>query len=376
MTKATDPAQASRQSDAHWMRRALSLAHNGRYSCHPNPAVGCVIVKDGEVIGEGFHAQAGAPHAEINAIADAKKRGHDSIAGADVFVTLEPCAHTGRTGPCADALVAQSPARVVAAMADPNPQVAGQGFARLQSKGIETHCGLMESEARALNPGFCHLHESGRPFLRLKLAASLDGRTAMANGESQWITGEQARSDVQRLRAESSAVLTGIETVLADDPAFTVRAREFLSQRQPVAVVLDTHSRIQQNAKLAQRPETLIYSKTGTAVGQAESVKTPCIAGKLDLNAVLTDLAQRQLHTVLVECGPTLAGALLQSGHVDELVIYLAPKLMGNAARGLFHLPGLDKLAEAPDLQICDVRAIGGDWRIIARPSASPLPQN
>lgn len=354
--------------DIRWMQQALALARRGKYSTHPNPAVGCVIVRDGKILGEGYHRRAGEPHAEVHALNDVAARTDETAAGSDIYVTLEPCAHTGRTGPCAEALVAAKPKRVVVAMVDPNPQVAGQGIGRLREAGIQVDVGIMQSEAQALNLGFCRMHETGRPYVRLKLAASLDGKTALENGESQWITSPEARLDVHRIRAASSAILTGSGTVIADNPSLTVRHPKFPEPRQPIPVVLDTKGAVDEQFELAQNASTLLYSSTVRNNLGATTIAMPKVEDHLDLEAVFSDLARRQLHTILVESGPRLAGSLLQAGWVDELVLYLAPKLLGQGSRGLFALPGLEKLTDAPALEINDVRAVGRDWRIIARP--------
>ncbi len=361
------------------MAAALRLAELGQYSTAPNPNVGCIIVSEGNVAGKGWHARTGEPHAEVHALREAGERAR----GADVFVTLEPCSHHGRTPPCANALVGAGVGRVVVAMKDPNPQVAGAGIERLKAAGIRVETGLLEAQAKQLNPGFVSRMQRGRPWVRLKLAASLDGRTAMASGESQWITGEAARRDVQRLRARSSAVVTGIATVLADDPSMNVRMEAsdlngVEPVRQPLRVVLDTQLRMPVTAKmLSLSGEVLVL--TGKADETAQSVLRNAgaaveiiamQAGRLDPEAVLEHLAQRGINDVLLECGPTLAGAFMAAGLVDELVLYLAPHLMGDAGRGLFSLPGLEKMQDRVELEWLDVRPVGNDWRIIARPKS------
>jgi diaminohydroxyphosphoribosylaminopyrimidine deaminase/5-amino-6-(5-phosphoribosylamino)uracil reductase len=368
--------------DLRYMARAIELARLGLYTTHPNPRVGCVLVRDGAVVGEGWHRKAGEPHAERNALAAAG----DKARGATAYVTLEPCSHHGRTPPCADGLIEAGVARVVAAMLDPNPVVAGQGMARLAQAGIDTHSGVLESEATALNPGYLKRMHTGRPYVRCKLAMSLDGRTAMASGESKWITGEEARRDVQRLRARSDAILTGIGTVLADDPSMNVRlGPEELSGVetahylcQPLRVVLDSQLRLPVSARMLSLPgRTLVLTAADPQHGAAlsatgaEVVSLPAMGDGIDLGAVLDELGQRQINEVLIEAGPTLAGAALAAGLIDELVIYLAPHLMGDAARGLFHLPGVAHMAERIALSIDDIRAVGGDWRISARPVAA-----
>lgn len=359
------------------MAEALRLAERGVYSTSPNPNVGCVIVSAGEVIGRGWHARAGEPHAEIYALQEAGEKAR----GADVFVTLEPCSHHGRTPPCAEALVSAGVSRVVMAMEDPNPQVAGAGSQCLQAAGVKVETGLMEVQARALNLGFIARMQHGRPRVRLKLAASLDGRTAMASGESEWITGDAARRDVQRLRARSSAIVTGIGTVLADNPSMNVRLdAQALNGvepvRQPLRVVLDTQLRMSVAAKmLSLSGETLIL--TGNADASAHTalqeagatVETIDVhAGKLVPAAVLECLARREVNDVLLECGPTLAGAFMSAGLVDELVLYLAPHLIGDAGRGLFNLPGLEKMQDRVELEWMDVRQVGADLRVTLAP--------
>ncbi len=366
--------------DHQFMAHALRLAGSSLYCPHPNPRVGCVLVRNGQVIGTGWHAYAGGPHAEVHALEEAGGR----AAGATAYVTLEPCSHHGRTPPCADALIKAGVARVVAAMQDPNPKVAGKGLARLQAAGIAVDCGLMQTEAEALNRGFIKRMRTGLPWVRCKLAMSLDGRTAIASGESQWITGSDARRDVQRLRMSSAAVLTGIGTVVQDDPSLTVRAAEFALEsprwpqqaRQPVRVILDTALKTPVQAKLLkQAGDTLIFTAADNEPAAhalreagAQIIQVPATGVGLDLAAVLRELGQREINEVLVEAGATLSGALWAAGLVDELILYLAPVLMGDAARGLLHLPGLDTMAQRNALYITDIRKIGADWRITAHP--------
>lgn len=351
------------------MARALELARRGLYTTDPNPRVGCVIVKDGKTVGEGFHARAGEPHAEIHAL----RAAGEAARGATVYLTFEPCCHHGKTPPCSDALIAVGVGRVITAMQDPNPRVAGKGFAALKAVGIETASGLMQIEAEALNPGFIRRMKTGRPYVRLKLAASLDGRTAVANGESKWITGEAARADVQHWRARSSAILTGIGTVLADDPSLNVRA--FDIGRQPLRVVLDSLLRTPPTAKMLTLPgSTLIV----TAANDAARAEALCTAGAevlqlskdghVDLNTLFGALTQREVNEVLVEAGSTLSGALLEAGLVDELVLYYAPVLLGDRGRGMFRLDGIEKMTDRAILEIKDIRAVGQDWRVIAKP--------
>jgi diaminohydroxyphosphoribosylaminopyrimidine deaminase / 5-amino-6-(5-phosphoribosylamino)uracil reductase len=366
-------------SDTRMMVRALQLARLSQYCATPNPHVGCVLVRDGQVIGEGSTRPAGGNHAEIEALQSA-----GDARGATAYVTLEPCSHQGRTGPCADALIIAGVSRVVAAMQDPNPQVAGQGLEKLRAAGIRTECGLLENEARQLIPGFIARMTRGRGRVRAKLAMSLDGRTAMASGESQWITGPAARQDVQRLRAMSCAVVTGIGTVLADDCALTVRTGELgldpeaarlAGQRQPLRVVLDSSLQTPVLARvLAGAGETLICHREGAAVpaalaaNRAGLVALAAVDGGLDLVQLLDILGTRQCNEILVESGPRLAGALLQQGLLDELIIYMAPALLGDRARPLLSLP-LDKMAEKVALQVEDVRRVGQDWRFTVIPA-------
>jgi len=358
--------------DAAYMARALRLAERGVLTTAPNPRVGCVLVRDGAVVGEGWHERAGEPHAEINALHQAGSQ----AAGATAYVTLEPCCHHGRTPPCTDALLAAGVKRVVAAMEDPNPQVAGTGLAVLQAAGIDTAAGLLAVAAEQLNAGFVMRMRQGRPWVRCKLAMSLDGRTAMASGESRWITGDAARHDVQRLRARSDAIMTGVATVLADDPSLTVRLDTLDDGfRQPLRVILDSRLRTPPDAKLLDLPgETLIITGAVDADNEARLTRSgirvvslPLQAGRLDLPVVLQYLATLQINEVHLEAGATLCGALLQAGLVDELVIYMAPHLMGDIARGLFTLPGLEQMAQRIKLSITDIRAVGDDWRINAR---------
>jgi diaminohydroxyphosphoribosylaminopyrimidine deaminase / 5-amino-6-(5-phosphoribosylamino)uracil reductase len=364
-------------TDPDFMARAVRLARLGLYTTDPNPRVGCVLVRDGAIVGEGWHRRAGEPHAEPIALAAAGERAR----GASAFVTLEPCCHHGRTPPCTDALIAAGVSRVVAAMVDPNPLVAGKGLERLRSAGIATEAGLLEREARALNPGFVRRMELGLPWCRCKLAASLDGRTAMASGASRWISSEASRRDVQRLRARSSAILTGVETVLADDPSLDVRltAAELPGMepgepvRQPLRVVLDSRLRTPATARLIGLPgETLIAHLPGAEPVRAAALQSagarllelPEDRGRVDLVAVMRQLAALGVNEVLLETGPTLAGAALTAGLVDELILYLAPHLMGDGGRALFALPGLDRMEQRIPLNIEEMRRIGPDLRL------------
>ncbi|HPQ95814.1 MAG: bifunctional diaminohydroxyphosphoribosylaminopyrimidine deaminase/5-amino-6-(5-phosphoribosylamino)uracil reductase RibD [Thiothrix sp.] len=365
--------QAFSAADTAFMARALQLARCGLYTTQPNPRVGCVLVRAGEIIGSGFHARAGQAHAEINALHAA-----GDARGADAYVTLEPCSHFGRTPPCADALIRAGVQRVVVAMRDPNPLVAGQGLARLEAAGIRVQSGLLEAPARALNPGFVARMERGRPWVRLKLAMSLDGRTAMASGESVWITGAPARRDVQFWRARADAVLTGIGTVLADDPALNVRlGPEALGisgpVRQPLRVILDSRLQLAPDARLLQLPGLVqVFTCSSTDEHRIQALEAGGVvirqlAGPQPaLETVLQQLGRDGINEVHVEAGPTLAGALLAQGLADELLIYMAPHLMGALARPLFGLP-LERMEERVGLAIQDIRAVGEDWRILAR---------
>jgi len=359
------------------MAQAMRLARQGIYSTHPNPNVGCVIVAHGAVVGSGWHQQAGGPHAEIYALREAGEKARD----ADVYLTLEPCSHHGRTPPCAEALVDAGVRRVVVAMQDPNPLVAGQGLQRLRAAGIDVETGLMEDQARAMNPGFVSRMQRARPWVRVKLASSLDGRSAMASGESKWISGNAARRDVQRLRARSSAIMTGIGTVLADDPSMNVRleAQQLKGVepvRQPLRVVMDTKLSMPVQAKMLSLPGDILLvtsvqdndRRQALQQAGAEVVAIDVRQGQLDPEAVLTLLAERDINEVLLECGATLAGAFLAAQLVDELVLYLAPHLMGDSARGLFHLPGLQQMRDRIALEWLDVRQVGDALRVAARP--------
>lgn len=356
--------------DFRWMARALELAARGLFTTTPNPRVGCVIVRDGQVVGEGWHIRAGGPHAEVHALAMAG----EAARGATAYVTLEPCSHHGRTPPCADALVKAGVKRVVVAMSDPNPLVAGRGLQRLRDAGIDTLTGVQEAEARELNIGFISRMSRGRPWLRLKVAATLDGKTALENGVSQWITGDDARRDAHRWRARSCAVLTGIGTVRDDDPQLNVRA--VATERQPLRVVVDARLDTPLNARLLDGGPVLIAAAVDNperiAALQrrgADVVVLPNDGGKVDLNALMLELGRRGLNEVTAESGFKLNGSLLREGCVDELVLYLAPFLVGDAARGLFNLPALSTLADKRPLSFRDVRMIGQDLRILARPA-------
>ncbi|WP_339846760.1 bifunctional diaminohydroxyphosphoribosylaminopyrimidine deaminase/5-amino-6-(5-phosphoribosylamino)uracil reductase RibD [uncultured Halopseudomonas sp.] len=367
-------------SDRSMMARALQLATKGLYTTDPNPRVGCVLVREGRIVGEGWHVRAGEGHAEVNALLQAGEQSR----GATAYVTLEPCSHTGRTPPCADALIAAGVVRVVAAMQDPNPLVAGRGLERLRAAGIDVHCGVLEAEAGALNPGFIKRMQTGLPFVRLKLAMSMDGRTAMASGESQWITGPEARADVQRLRARSSAVISGADAVLLDNSALTVRSAQLglpdaqataAAESQPLRVLVDGGLRVPLSSRLFQQAgPVLVACRLGETpvedyrAAGAELLTLPRGDGQyVDLEALLRLLATRSCNEVLVETGAGLAGAFLQAGLVDELIVYMAPRLLGSLARPLLELP-FNSMAEAMQLDVIDMRVVGRDWRITARP--------
>lgn len=365
--------------DQHFMARALELARKGLYSTHPNPRVGCVIVRDGQIVGEGWHARAGEPHAEVHAL----RQAGDKARGATAYVTLEPCSHHGRTPPCADALVAAGVSRVVAAMQDPNPEVSGRGLLRLMQTGIAVSSGVLEAEARSLNAGFIKRMEQALPFVRVKLAMSLDGRTAMANGESQWITGPEARSAVQRLRAQASVILTGADTVLADQARLTVRPDELglgaeltalALTRPPLRVLVDGRLRVPLSAPFYQAGAALVATCAAASARDRfledghELLAVPGSNGHVDLRKLLAELAGRGANEVLVEAGPRLAGAFARAGLVDEYQLFVAAKFLGSSARPLLDWP-LARMAEAPALRIVDMRAVGDDWRITAVPA-------
>ena len=357
--------------DELYMARALKLAARGRFTTHPNPNVGCVIVKDGEIVGEGFHYRAGEPHAEVHAL----RMAGEQAQGATAYGTLEPCSHHGRTPPCCEALIAAGVSRVVAAMQDPNPQVAGRGLYRLQQEGVDVSHGLMMNEAEALNKGFLKRMRTGFPWIQLKMGASLDGRTAMASGESQWITSPQARRDVQRLRAQSHAILTSSATVLADDPALTVRWDELNADtqalypqenlRQPLRIVIDSQNRVTPQHRIVEQAGETLFARTREDERQwPENVRTLLVPehnGRLDLVVLMMLLGKQQINSIWVEAGSTLAGALLEAGLVDELIVYIAPKLLGSDARGLCVLPGLEKLEQAPHFKFNEIRHVGPD---------------
>jgi diaminohydroxyphosphoribosylaminopyrimidine deaminase/5-amino-6-(5-phosphoribosylamino)uracil reductase len=364
--------------DAHYMARALELARKGLYSTHPNPRVGCVVVRDGQIVGEGWHVRAGEPHAEVHAL----RQAGELARGATAYVTLEPCSHHGRTPPCAEALVNAGVGRVVAAMQDPNPQVAGRGLLRLMQAGIMVQAGVMEAEARALNIGFIKRMEQGLPYVRVKLAMSLDGRTAMASGESQWITGPAARSAVQRLRARSSVVLTGADSVLADGARMTVRASELgldaeatalAVARQPLRVLIDGRLKVPLDAPFYQAGSALVVTCAAAQARERyeqqglELLALPGSDGHVDLRKLLSELASRGVNELLVEAGPRLAGAFARMGLVDEYQLFVAGKFLGSSARPLLDWP-LAQMSEAPALKIIEMRAVGDDWKVIAIP--------
>ncbi|MGP1959105.1 MAG: bifunctional diaminohydroxyphosphoribosylaminopyrimidine deaminase/5-amino-6-(5-phosphoribosylamino)uracil reductase RibD [Arsenophonus sp. NC-CH8-MAG3] len=366
------------QFDKQFMSRALSLANQGRFTTSPNPNVGCVIVSNDEVVGEGFHCRSGDSHAEIYALQMAGEKAN----GATAYITLEPCSHYGKTPPCADALINAGILRVVVAMQDPNPQVAGQGLLKLQKAGIEVILGLLIDEAEQLNRGFLKRMRTGFPYVQLKLAASLDGRTALKSGESKWITSLTARQDVQNFRAQASAILTTSATILTDNPALNVRWVDFSpelqnlypkeSLRQPIRIVLDRHNQV--------KPEDIVTKSDGKCwlirpnpilqnwCGDVEQIVIPIYEKGIDLVLLITQLAKRDINSIWIESGPTLAGALLTLGLVDELIIYIAPKILGGTARELINIPALQKLKDAPVFEFINVEVIGPDLRLILRP--------
>lgn len=357
-------------NDQQGMQLALNWATRGLYLTSPNPRIGCVITRNGQLIGAGHTQAAGQAHAEIQAMNDVRQRGHE-LRGATAYVTLEPCAHHGRTPPCADALIAAGIARVVMAMIDPNPLVGGQGMARLQAAGIECSTGLMEREARELNIGFFSRMERGLPWVRMKTAASLDGGTALPDGQSQWITSEPARLDGHRWRARACAILTGIGTVMADDPQLTVRGVE--TRRQPRRIVIDSRLQIDPAASVLEGGGTWIVAAQGNADKQAmlaergaEVILLPNVQGKVDLGAMLRELGRRQINELHVEAGYKLNGSLIREGLVDELLVYLAPSLLGQA-QGMFDLAPPDSLEQRRRLVFHEVKQITPDVRILAR---------
>jgi diaminohydroxyphosphoribosylaminopyrimidine deaminase/5-amino-6-(5-phosphoribosylamino)uracil reductase len=362
--------QAALPSDSHWMRQALELAESVAVITSPNPRVGCVIVRDGQAIASGATQQAGGPHAEVMALRQAAERGV-SVQGATVYVSLEPCSHHGRTPPCVDALVAARPARVVVAMRDPNPLVAGQGLARLHQAGIAVTEGVCADEALAMNPGFFARMTRGTPWLWLKLATSLDGRIALPDGQSQWITGPQARADGHAWRARSCVVLSGYGTVAADDPLLNVR--HVSTPRQPIKAVVDTRFEINENARLFDGTPVWIFTchpDTEKARRLADKnvtvIPLPAVNGRVDLNAMMAWMAGRSVNEVHVEAGARLSGALLQAGCVDELLVYMAPKVLGPGI-GMLALPQLASLDQAPTFQFVEQTLVGSDSRLRLR---------
>lgn len=366
--------------DETYLARAFELARLGRFTTAPNPNVGCVIVRDGQIVGEGYHLQAGQPHAEVHAL----RMAGDRAQGATAYITLEPCNCHGRTPPCVDALVAAGITRVVAATQDPNPEVSGRGFYKLKQAGVEVQHGLMLAEAEEVNRGFFKRMRTQLPYLQLKIAASLDGRTAMASGESKWITSPQARADVQCFRAQCSAILSTSATVLADDPALTVRWEELgaeiqalypqKSLSQPIRVIIDSQNRITPQHRVIQQPGAcwLVRLRPDDNVWPADTEQLLLPKQKhgegVDLMLLMKELARRQINSVWVEAGAQLAGALLNDGVVDELLLYVAPKLLGDNARALCILPEVSMLSQAPEFIINDVCQIGSDLRLRLQP--------
>ncbi len=352
------------------MRRALALAERAMFTTTPNPRVGCVIVQDGRVIGEGFTQPAGQDHAEVQAMKDARSRG-ESLRGATAYVTLEPCSHYGRTPPCAKGLIEAGVKRVIAAMEDPNPVVAGRGLTMLREAGVDVRCGLLETEAREMNIGFVARMTRGTPWVRLKVAASLDGKTALHNGVSQWITGPAARADGHAWRARACAILTGIGTVREDDPSLTVR--DVQTTRQPLRIVVDSRLDVSPTAKVLANGNALVVCANGDAQRVArlrdlgvEVLDLPNPNGKVELPALLRVLGERQLNEVHVEAGYKLNGSLLREHCVDELLAYFAPCIVGDA-QGMFNLPALTSLDDKLSFRFTDVRMIDSDLRVMAR---------
>lgn len=363
-----------------FMRRAIELAAFGRFTTSPNPNVGCVIVKNGKIIGEGYHHHAGGPHAEVNAL----NMAGDNAKGATAYVTLEPCSHFGKTPPCADALINAGVKRVVAAMQDPNPQVAGRGLHKLLSAGVDVSHGVLLQEAEKLNVGFFKRMRTGFPYIQLKLGASLDGKTALATGESQWITSRASRQDVQNYRAQASAILTTSETVLADNPSMNVRWDELSDNiktiypketlRQPIRIITDSQNRVTPEYKITQLAGECWLARTRSEnsdwQGDVSEILLPT-NGKnsgVDLVLLMMQLGKRNINTVWAECGAHFAGALLEAGLVDELILYIAPKILGDDARGLFTLTPLSALSQAPEFTIASLEQIGPDIKVCLKP--------
>jgi diaminohydroxyphosphoribosylaminopyrimidine deaminase/5-amino-6-(5-phosphoribosylamino)uracil reductase len=350
------------------MARALRLAERGMNTCRPNPRVGCVITHEDQIVGQGWHERAGEAHAEIMALAEAGERARGGVA----YVTLEPCSHQGRTGPCTEALQAAGVQEVVVAAGDPNPAVDGRGLERLRAAGIRVRHGLMEAESRALNPGFFKRMSAHRPWVRVKLAHSLDGGTALANGQSQWISSEAARADVQRWRSRACAILTGIGTLRADNPSLNVRQADV---PQPLRVIADSHWQTPQDALTLSLPGDVLIAGRADILPpavlsgiRAELVSLPSSANRIDLDALLAELARREVNEVHVEAGPTLCGALLMAGLVDEILLYVAPRLLGTDARGMFAIGALEDMADSISLEWLEADRIGPDLRLRLRP--------
>lgn len=364
------------REDQQFMALAIELAKKGRFTCTPNPAVGCVLVKEGKIVGQGYHAKAGEGHAEVMAM----RQAGEQAKGATAYVTLEPCSHYGRTPPCAKGLIEAGVSKVIAAMQDPNPQVAGRGLRMLNEAGVETAVGLLEQEAEQLNRGFLKRMRTGFPYVQLKMAMSIDGRTAMANGESQWITGELARQDVQQYRAMASAILSTSKTVMTDDAALTVRWQQLSEQikadypeqklRQPLRIILDSQHKIQPTGRLfaTESPIWLISSQARTMQNFPDFCQQQMIAeSPYFFTDLFNFLGRQQINSVWVEAGATLAGKLIEAELVDELIVYIAPKLLGDQARGLCHLPQLQHLADAPLWQLAETQQIGEDIKLVYR---------
>lgn len=366
--------------DYQYMARAIHLAKKGHFTTSPNPRVGCVLVKNGQIVGEGFHEKAGSGHAEVNAM----KQAAEQAKGATAYVTLEPCSHYGRTPPCAEGLINAGVTKVIAAMVDPNPQVSGRGLSMLNAAGIETHSGLLENDAKALNVGFIKLMEQKLPYVRCKLAASIDGKTAMASGESKWITGSAARADVQTLRAQSCAIISGADSVITDNAKMTVRYHELPSPsfaekdlRQPIRVIIDSQNRVTPTLALFEQHSKIILIRRQLDESQqwpdfVEQIALPMLTNEfskrayVDLHALLVLLAERGLNDILVESGQQLAGAFIEQNLVDELILYQAPKLLGADNKSLLNMPAITKLADAKTLTFIDTRIIGDDLKITA----------
>ncbi len=354
--------------DREHMAHALRLAERGLYTTTPNPRVGCVLVRDNVVIGEGWHERAGEAHAEVVAL----RAAGEAARGSTAYVSLEPCSHHGRTPPCADALIAAGVRRVIAAIADPNPRVAGSGLEKLRAAGIDVECGVLETEAHDLNIGFVHRMRRGRPWVRLKVASTLDGKTALLNGVSQWITGPEARRDGHAWRARACVLATGIGTVRDDDPQLTVR--DVATPRQPPRLVIDSRMEISLQAKILGDGSALLVAaqdnpdkRSQLEARGVEVLLLPDASGKVDLDALMVELGRREINELHVEAGFKLNGSLLRAGLVDELVLYMAPSLVGDRARGMFDLPALDTLAQRRELDLYDLCRVGRDLRIIAR---------